>query len=169
MINHYIYSKVCEVKATLWIGMLSFLVMFSFVGCESVEPKIIKVEDRIKPPYNYLLLKEVNGDTRFDYKWSNYDDGYLRVGEKFLQAYEKTMAEMEVNEKDQMLNIYIAQKEEIVKRFKQNGEVIQATREKRIIDAFTRIILDENESIIETGDEFSVVNDISITVPKLQE
>jgi hypothetical protein len=30
-------------------------------------------------------------------------------------------------------------------------------------------MLDENESIIETGDEFSVVNDISITVPKLQE
>ena len=138
-------------------------------GCESVEPKIIKVEDRIKPPYNYALLKEVNDDTRFDYKWSNYDDGYLRIGEKFLQTYEKTMAQMEVNEKEQMLNIYLAQKEEIVQRFKQNGEIIQATREKRIINAFTKAILDENESIVETGDEFSVVNDISITVPKIQE
>ena len=165
MINHYIYNKVCKVTATFWIGM----VITVLNGCESVEPKIIKVEDRIKPPYNYALLKEVNGDTRFDYKWSNYDDGYLRVGKKFLQVYDKTMAQMEVNEKDQMLNIYATQKEEIVKRFKQNGEVIQATREKRIINAFTKAILDENESIVETGGEFSVVNDISITVPKLQE
>ena len=150
---------------TFWFGILLQIL----AGCESVEPRIIKVEDRIKPPYNYAILKEVNGDTRFDYKWSNYNDGYLRVGDKYLQAYENTAKKMEVNENDQMLNIYITQKEEIVKRFKQNGEIISASREKRIINAFAKVILDENESIIETGDEFSVVNDISIVVPKVQE
>ena len=76
---------------------------------------------------------------------------------------------MEVSEDERMFDIYMAQKEEIVKRFKQNGEVIPATREKRIINAFAKAILDENESIVETGDEFSVVNDISIVVPKVQE
>ena len=150
---------------TLWFGMLLALL----VGCESVEPRIIKVEDRIKPPYNYALLKEVDGDTRFDYKWSDYDDGYLRIGDKYLQAYENATKKMEVSEDERMFDIYMAQKDEIVKRFKENGEIIPATREKRIINAFAKAILDENESIVETGDEFSVVNDISIVVPKVQE
>lgn len=150
---------------TLWFGMLLALL----VGCESVEPRIIKVEDRIKPPYNYALLKEVDGDTRFDYKWSDYDDGYLRIGDKYLQAYENATKKMEVSEDERMFDIYMAQKAEIVKRFKENGEIIPATREKRIINAFAKAILDENESIVETGDEFSVVNDISIVVPKVQE
>jgi len=166
MINICIYSRTYKTITTYF---LEILIVGLFFGCESVEPKIIKVEDRIKPPYNYALLKEVNDDTRFDYKWSNYDDGYLRVGGKFLQAYEKTITNMEVNEKDRMFNIYMAQKDEIVKRFKENGEIIPATREKRIINAFAKAILYENESIVETGDEFSVVNDISITVPKARE
>jgi|GEM_PF-3689501 len=166
MIHIHFYN--CTYK-TIATYLLEILIVCLFLGCESVEPKIIKVEDRIKPPYNYAILKEVGGDTRFDYKWSNYDDGYLRLGNKYLQAYEKTITNMEVNEKDKMFNIYMAQKEEIVKRFKQNGEIMQVTREKRIINAFAKAILDENESIIETGSEFSVVNDISIVVPKLQE
>ena len=149
----------------LWCGFVIVIIS----GCESVEPRITKVEDRIKPPYNYIFLKELNGDTRFDYKWSNYDDGYLRVGDKFIQAYEKVEKQVETKEKEELVKAYSVQKEEIVKRFKQNGEIIASTREKRIIDAFTRAILDENESIIETGDEFSVINDITIAVPQVKE
>ena len=165
MINNHIYSWVWNVTITFWIGML----IVGLAGCESVEPRIVKVEDRVKPSYNYAILKEVNEDTRFDYKWSNYDDGYLRVGDKYLQAYERIAKKMEGGENERMFNIYMAQKEEIVKRFKQNGEIIPATREKRLINAFAKVILDENESILETGSEFSVVNDITITVPKVQE
>ncbi len=149
----------------LWCGLVILIIS----GCESVEPRITKVEDRIKPPHNYILLKELNGDTRFDYKWSNYDDGYLRVGEKFIQAYEKVEKQIETKDRDEMVKAYSEQKDEIVKRFKQNGELVVSTREKRIIDAFTRIILDENESILETGEEFSVINDITIAVPQVKE
>ena len=149
--------------------VMSLIISWLLTGCLSVEPRILKVEDRLKPPYNYLLLKEVGNDTTFDYKWSNYDDGYLRMGDKFLKAYVHIMNRMESQPQDFMFNIYKNQKDEIVARFKQNGEGIQAIHERSVLNAFTKILLDETESIIETGDEFSVVNDITIVIPRMDD
>ena len=144
------------------------IIIFCFIAsCQSIEPRIIKVEDRIKPPYNYLLLQAIDNDTRFDYKWSDYDDGYLRMGSKFIDKYDEIFAKSNAKEEEFLLKAYKKQKNIITERYKQNGEKLQVHKEQKIVDAFIKALLDENESIIDTEGEFLVVNDINIVMPKV--
>ena len=150
--------------------MIKYLLMFLFfVGCRSMEPKSIKVEDRLRPPYNYALIEKID-DNIMDYKWSDYDDGYYRTGEKFYETYINVMKETDDMSYKYAYEIYKKQKKQIAQKYKMNGNKILAKKEEVAINEFSPDNLSETEEIITTDEnEFAITKDIIIHVDQLKE
>lgn len=146
----------------LWLSVLVL------VGCESVEPRATRVQDRLRPPYNYALMQKIDDNT-MDYQWSHYNDGYYRTGEKFKDAYLQTMKETNDMSHENAYEVYKKQKYEIARKYKtQEGEAVMNSKEKEAIEGFSPSGLKEGEEIIITDeDEFAVTKDIIIEVDQV--
>lgn len=129
-----------------------------------MQPNRTKIQDRLRPPYNYALMNKIKDNT-MDYKWSEYDDGYYRTGKKFEDSYVSVMKETNDMSHDNAYEIYKKQKKEIATKYKLAGESLHATKENMAVDEFSPKDLKETEAVIVTDEnEFAVTKDITIHV-----
>ncbi len=140
------------------------LLLLALFGCSSVEPTNIEIQDRLRPPYNYALMKNIDSNT-MDYEWSEDDSGYYRTGKEFYDMYIKTMLETNDMSHKNAYKIYKTQKVNIATKYKTDGRSILASKEEEAINTFLPSSLnDSSEIIITDEDEFAITKDITIEV-----